>query len=101
MYDIATAIISINSKAVFSVAEESLDKITWLEGTTPISASDIQAKQEELKTAYDNAKYQRDRVEKGYASLEDQMDMQYWDAKNGTTTWADHVAKVKSDFPKS
>tara|TARA_R100001163_G_C5044284_1_gene181796 strand:- start:734 stop:973 length:240 start_codon:yes stop_codon:yes gene_type:complete len=35
-----------------------------------------------------------------YASWQDQMDMQYWDSVNGTTTWRDHVTKVKSDNPK-
>jgi len=25
----------------------------------------------------------------------------YWDNVNSTTTWKDHVAKVKSDNPKS
>ena len=35
-----------------------------------------------------------------YGMVEDQLDMQYWDAVNGTTTWKDHVAKVKSDNPK-
>ena len=35
-----------------------------------------------------------------YAPLQDQLDMQYWDSVNGTTTWVDHIAKVKSDFPK-
>ena len=35
-----------------------------------------------------------------YASVGDQLDMQYWDAVNGTTTWKDHVAKVKADNPK-
>ncbi len=35
-----------------------------------------------------------------YASIGDQLDMQYWDAVNGTTTWKDHVAKVKADHPK-
>ena len=35
-----------------------------------------------------------------YASIGDQLDMQYWDAVNGTTTWKDHVAKVKSDNAK-
>ena len=36
-----------------------------------------------------------------YPSIQDQLDMQYWDKKNGTTTWVDAVAKVKSDNPKS
>ena len=35
-----------------------------------------------------------------YASIPDQLDMQYWDNVNGTTTWKDHIAKVKSDNPK-
>ena len=35
-----------------------------------------------------------------YASWQEQMDMQYWDSVNGTTTWQDHIAKVKSDNPK-
>ena len=35
-----------------------------------------------------------------YPSLAEQLDMQYWDAVNGTTTWKDAIAKVKSDNPK-
>ena len=44
-------------------------------------------------------KYKSDR-EKAFASVGDQLDMQYWDAVNGTSTWKDHVAKVKADNPK-
>ena len=35
-----------------------------------------------------------------YPSIGEQLDMQYWDAVNGTTTWKDAIAKVKSDNPK-
>lgn len=35
-----------------------------------------------------------------YGSIGDQLDMQYKDAVNGTTTWKDHIAQVKSDNPK-
>ena len=38
---------------------------------------------------------------KEYPTWQDQMDMQYKDLLNGTTTWKDAVAKVKSDNPKS
>ena len=37
---------------------------------------------------------------KAYANWRDQLDMQYKDSLNGTTTWEDHIAKVKSDNPK-
>jgi hypothetical protein len=51
----------------------------------------------EVQADYDAKQYQRDRV---YPSIGDQLDMQYWDSVNGTTTWNDAVAKVKSDNPK-
>jgi len=35
-----------------------------------------------------------------YGSIADQLDMMYWDGVNGTTTWKDHIAQVKSDNPK-
>ena len=38
--------------------------------------------------------------QEAYGSWQQQMDMQYWDGVNGTTTWADHIAQVKSDNPK-
>ena len=34
-----------------------------------------------------------------YGDLGNQLDMQYHDNVNGTTTWKDHVAKVKADNP--
>ena len=38
--------------------------------------------------------------QEAYGSIADQLDMQYWDSVNGTTTWKDHIAQVKSDNPK-
>ena len=36
-----------------------------------------------------------------YPSLEEQQDMQYWDAVNGTTNWKDKIAEIKAKYPKS
>ena len=38
--------------------------------------------------------------QEAYGSVQDQLDMQYWDGVNGTTLWADHIAQVKADYPK-
>ena len=38
--------------------------------------------------------------QEAYGSIGDQLDMQYKDLVNGTTTWKDHIATVKSDNPK-
>ena len=98
MIYIEDAIRDINPSAQYTCSPSNdVDGITWLSGTTPISKSDILAKQAELQTAYDAKQYQRDRV---YPSIGDQLDMQYKDLLNDTTTWKDAVAKVKSDNPK-
>ena len=34
-----------------------------------------------------------------YGDLGNQLDMQYHDSVDGTSTWKDHVAKVKTDNP--
>ena len=99
MTDIAKSIKAINPNAEFSVNAEDYNQITWLNGTTPIAIDNIKAKQAELQKEYDNNKYQRDR-EISYPSIQDQLDMQYWDKVNGTTTWQTAIAKVKSDNPK-
>jgi hypothetical protein len=58
-----------------------------------------QSKIDEARTELNKLSYKHAR-EITYASVRDQLDMQYWDAVNGTNTWKDHVAKIKSDNPK-
>tara|TARA_R100000900_G_C3265733_1_gene150563 strand:- start:42 stop:353 length:312 start_codon:yes stop_codon:yes gene_type:complete len=102
MTTISKAIKAINSNAKFTVnGDNDLDtaEIIWLDGTAEISKADIKTKMTDLQTIYDNNKYQRDRAE-SYPSIQDQLDMQYWDKVNSTTTWQTAIAKVKSDNPK-
>ena len=61
------------------------------EATIPTEA-EVNAKIAELQVIEDR--------KVAYGSIEDQLDMQYWDLVNGTTTWADHIAQVKADNPK-
>jgi len=46
-----------------------------------------------------NADYKAKRTHT-YPSMEEQIDMQYWDAVNGTTTWQDVIAAIKAAHPK-
>ena len=59
----------------------------------------ITAKATELQAEYDAKAYARSRAT-AYPSIQEQLDMQYWDGVNGTTTWADTVAQIKSENPK-
>ena len=67
--------------------------------TKPYTWSEVSAEKTLLQNEYDNNQYQRDRAS-AYPSIQDQLDMQYWDSVNGTTTWKDAVAQVKADNPK-
>ena len=94
--DICTAILAINPSAQVSVNGEDLDQITWHGGTAVISKADIQAKQAELKTAYDAKEYQRKR-ESEYPSMADQLDDLY---HNGIDGWKTTIKVTKDKYPK-
>ena len=98
---IINAILKINPNAVVTVRGSDINtcEIEWHNGTTPIPKADIEAKMVEVQAEYDANQYQRDRAT-AYPTIQDQLDMQYWDNVNGTTTWEDAIAKVKADNPK-
>lgn len=100
MTDIAKAIKAINNSAQFTINADDINQITWLNGTTPIPTNEILAKQSELQAEYNSKQYQRDRA-KIYPSIQEQLDMQYWDKVNGTDTWEQAINAVKAQYPKA
>ena len=68
------AIKAINPSAQFTYNNEDFSTIKWIDGTTPISQSDVEAKQLKLQADYDAKEYQRDRANE-YPSIGDQLDM--------------------------
>jgi len=59
----------------------------------------VQEKIKELQAEYDANQYQRDRQPE-YPSIQDQLDMQYWDKINGTNNWQEAIQAVKTKHPK-
>jgi hypothetical protein len=94
--DISKAIKAINPTAEFKYSNEDFTTLEFLNGTTPISKADIQAKQVELQTAYDNKEYQRDRA-KEYPAIVDQLDDIY---HNGVDGWKATIKATKDKYPK-
>ena len=96
------AIKKINPDANVSVGNDSIDEITWVEGTTPISKTDIQNKIDELAVEAAAVKYKTDR-EPLYPSLGDFADAMYWNSKGDSSKLTAYYAaceKVKTDNPK-
>ena len=81
------AIKAINPKAEFTFND--VDNITWLNGTTPISKSDIEQKISEIDYI--------DKRAKNYPSIVDQLDEIY---HNGIDAWKETIKAVKDKYPK-
>ena len=96
---IIEAILKLNPNAEVSVNADDINQITWLNGTQPIPANEILAKQQELITEYNAKQYQRDRA-KEYPSIQEQLDLQYWDKINNTNKWEEAINAVKTKYPK-
>ena len=97
MTDIIKSIVAIKSNAQVSVDNDDINKIIWHDGNpTNITNEQILAKQVELKTAYDNKKYQRDRAAE-YPSIIDQLDDIY---HNGIDGWKATIKVTKDKYPK-
>jgi hypothetical protein len=99
MTTIINTILTINPKAEVTVSGDDVNTIVWNNGTTPIPANEILAKQQELITEYNSKQYQRDRA-KEYPSIQEQLDMQYWDKVNNTNNWQTKVNEIKVKYPK-
>ena len=99
MITIEDAIIAINPSAQFtSCPTDDADGITWLDGTTPISKEDLEAKKAELQAEYDAKQWKRNR-QKEYPNHEDCIHA----LLDGGDTLTDLQTKrttVKDKYPK-
>ena len=93
---IEKAILKINPNANFTVNANDINQITWLNGTTPISKTDIEAKMVEVKAEYDSKQYQRNRANE-FPSIVDQLDDIY---HNGIDGWKATIKTTKDKYPK-
>ena len=64
------------------------------------TADEMKSEYDRQVTIYNSFEYERDRSS-AYPSIQDQLDMMYHDQVNGTITWKDTIAGIKSSNPKS
>ena len=70
-----------------------------VDGKTKPTADQL-ATHDAAETAFKALEVVRQARHDAYLSVGDQLDMQYHDGEDGTTTWKDHVAAVKAAHPK-
>ena len=76
------------------------DTVEWLDTVqTEPTETEIQAEVARLQAEYEAKEYQRDRAI-AYPSIQEQLDLLYWDKVNGTDNWEQAIAAVKAEYPK-
>jgi hypothetical protein len=97
---IVEAINSIRPRARWNLIGESYEGLEWLDQTqTKPTESEIEAEITRLQAEYEAKQYQRDRAI-AYPTIQEQLDLLYWDKINGTDNWEQAIAAVKAEYPK-
>ncbi len=103
---IEKAILKINPNAEFTVSKNDINQITWLNGTTPISKADIEAKMNEMANEPEQSKYAEQR-RNAYPEIGDQLDMlwhsidQDAELKQKYFDFYQAIKSVKVKYPKN
>ena len=94
------ALTKLRPNAHWKVNGDTYDDIEWLDNneTIPTEAEVNQAITE--VTAEREANLYKGQRREAYGSLEAQLDLLYWDKKNGTNKWVEFIDQIKSDIPK-
>ena len=98
MYDLSAALISLRPGAAWSLNGDDYSGLNWIDTIqSKPSYEECVAEMARLKADYDAKEYQRLRK---YPTIQDQLDMLYWDKVNNTSVWQDTIASVKEQHPK-
>ena len=91
------AILSLVPNAQVTIRGE---EIEWVvPATAPVTEEQINAEVARLQAEHEAKEYQRDRA-KAYPSIQEQLDLLYWDKVNGTNNWEAAIEAVKTEYPK-
>ena len=75
--------------ATFTLRDEEI--LRWTKGEKPT--------EEEIQSKISSISYARNRATE-YPSIQEQLDLQYWDKVNSTSKWDEAVKAVKDKYPK-
>ena len=95
MYKIINDKIIQKGNAFIPRNEENSDYLQFKADVVGIGTSCVEGETVGITTDYVEARSAE------YPSLQEQQDMQYWDAINGTTTWKDKITEINNKYPKT
>lgn len=98
--DLVMTLQSLKPGAQWVLRGSEYNGLEWLdEEQTKPTESEIADEKARLIARKDDLAYRGKRANE-YPSIADQLDMQYHDSLNGTSTWKDAVKAIKDKYPK-
>ncbi len=67
----------------------------------PIFENDKMILPDDPRTKEEKKEYYKDQRRLEYPTVEEQLDLMYWDRVNGTTKWQKTVKAIKDKYPKT
>jgi len=96
---ITDAILALHPTNSFVLKGGNYSQIEWVNAPeSPSTQKQVDDKLKELQAEWDAQEYARKRKAE-YDAL-NQFEMQYDDEEDGTTTWKDAIAAIKTKYPK-
>ena len=93
------AIQSLVPNAQCAVNGDCYEGIVWHDERPIPSKEAVETEFTRLQAEYEAKEYQRDRAV-AYPTIQEQLDLLYWDKVNGTNNWEAAIEAVKTEYPK-
>lgn len=97
--DISEALNSLRPNNSFAVFDNQYETIEWFGPDDIPTKIEVEEEIKRLTKEKENTEYQQKRIF-AYPSIQEQLDMIYWDSINGTQNWISKISEIKDKYPK-
>jgi hypothetical protein len=99
-FDITSALQVLRPNSQWVLRGDNFSGLEWRDQEQECPThEEIETEIQRLQAEYDLLEYQRMRVDE-YPTIEDQLDLLFWDKVNDTDNWQTTINNIKNKYPK-
>lgn len=98
--DIARALHNGWHGSMWRLVDNDYEQLVWLDEEKPAPSLEELKEADKLAIIEEKKKLYLLNRGQNYPSIQDQLDMMYWDKMNGTSVWQDKITMIKMNHPK-
>ena len=85
---------------MWRLVDNDYEQLVWLDEEKPAPSLEELKEADKLAIIEEKKKLYLLNRGQNYPSIQDQLDMMYWDKMNGTSVWQDKITMIKMNHPK-